>query len=34
MAGDLDDFLIPGRKPLAKAVGVTGFDLDLIPTAL
>src|SRR4030043_1339477 len=34
MAGDLDDFLIPGRKPLAKAVGVTGFDLDLIPAAL
>jgi hypothetical protein len=33
MAGDLDDFLIPGRKPLAKAVGVTGFDLDLIPAA-
>ena len=34
MAGDLDDFLIPGRKPLAKAVGVLGFDLDLIPAAL
>jgi hypothetical protein len=34
MAGDFDDFLISGRKPLAKAVGVTAFDLDLIPTAL
>jgi hypothetical protein len=34
MVGNLDYSLIPGRKPLAKAVGVTGFDLDLIPAAL
>jgi hypothetical protein len=34
MVGNLDYSLIPGRKPFAKAVGVTGFDLDLIPTAL
>ena len=34
MVGDLDYSFIPGRKPLAKAAGVTGFDLDLIPAAL
>jgi hypothetical protein len=34
VVGDLHYSLIPGRKPLAKAVGVTGFDLDLIPAAL
>ncbi len=34
MVGNLDYSLIPGRKPLTKAVGVTGFDLDLIPAAL
>ena len=33
MVGDLDYSVIPRRKPFAKAVGVTGFDLDLIPAA-
>jgi hypothetical protein len=34
MVGDIDYYFVPGRKLLAKAAGVTDFDLDLIPAAL